>query len=60
MKAGSGTRPHELDQVLAWNAGYADTYRGFGAVIIHATKPLTAVVDAVIAAADTQLLSLRS
>jgi hypothetical protein len=46
-----GKRPHELDQVLAWNVGYTDTYRGFGAVIVDATKPLPVVVDAVIAAA---------
>jgi hypothetical protein len=46
-----GKRQHELDQVLAWNVGYADTYRGFGAVIIDATKPLPVVVDAVIASA---------
>jgi hypothetical protein len=25
-----GKRQDELDQVLAWNVGYADTYRGFG------------------------------
>ena len=47
-----GKRRHELDQVLAWNLGYADTYRGFGAVIIDATRPLPDVVDAVIAAAE--------
>lgn len=46
-----GKRPHELDQVLAWNVGYADTYQGFGAVLVDATKPLPVVVDAVIAAA---------
>ena len=47
-----GKQPHELDQILAWNVGYADRYRRFGAVIIDATKPLPVVVDAVIAAAD--------
>jgi hypothetical protein len=46
-----GKLPHELDQILAWNIGYADTYRGFGAVIVDATQPLPVVVDAVIAIA---------
>jgi hypothetical protein len=40
-----------LVQVLAWNEGYAETYKGFGAVIVDATRPLPVVVDAVIAAA---------
>lgn len=44
-----GKRPHELNQVLAWNVGYADRYRGFGAVIVDARDPLPVVVDAVIA-----------
>jgi hypothetical protein len=48
-----GKRPQELDQILAWNVGYADTYHGFGAVLVDATKPLPVVVDAVIAAAGT-------
>jgi hypothetical protein len=46
-----GKRPNELDQILAWNVGYDDTYRGFGAVIVDATQPLAVVVDAVIATA---------
>jgi hypothetical protein len=50
-----GRRPYELDQILAWNVGYADTYQGFGATIIDATKPLPVVVDAVIAAAGNEL-----
>ena len=40
-----GSRQDELAQLLEWNAGYAETYRGFGAAIIDATRPLTAVVD---------------
>jgi broad-specificity NMP kinase len=44
-----GKRPHELDQILAWNFGYAGRYQRFGAVIVDATKPLSDVVDAVIA-----------
>jgi hypothetical protein len=45
-----GKRPEELNQILAWNVGYADTYRGFGAVIVDATNPLPMIVDAVIGA----------
>jgi hypothetical protein len=48
-----GKRPQELAQIFAWNVGYAETYQGFGAVIIDATQPLPAVVDAVVAAAET-------
>jgi hypothetical protein len=48
-----GKRPQELDQVLAWSVGYAETYQGFGAVIVDATKPLPVVVDAVIPAAGS-------
>jgi hypothetical protein len=50
-----GKRQDELDQVLAWNAGYADTYRGFGAVIIDATEPVPVVVDAVISAVSSSM-----
>lgn len=39
-----GKRQDELDQVLAWSVGYADTYRGFGAVIVDATNSLPVVV----------------
>ena len=47
-----GTRPHELERILGWNVGSAETYRSFGAVIVDATEPLPIVVDAVIAAAE--------
>jgi hypothetical protein len=46
-----GKRPLELDQILNWNVGYAETYRTFGAVIIDAKEPLPVVVEAVIGAA---------
>lgn len=46
-----GKGPGELDRILEWNAGYEETYRGFGAVIIDATRPLTEVLDAVLSAA---------
>ena len=50
-----GKRQEELAQVLKWNAGYADTYRRFGATLIDSTQPLSAVVDEVIAAARARL-----
>ena len=46
-----GKRPVEFDQILAWNVGYAETYRTFGAVIVDAKEPLPVVVEAVIRAA---------
>jgi uridine kinase len=49
-----GEREDELAEVLKWNAGYAETYRQFGAVIIDATQPLASVVDEVIAAAEAR------
>jgi hypothetical protein len=45
-----GKRQAELAQILKWNAGYEDAYRRFGAVIIDATQPLPAVVDAILEA----------
>jgi len=32
-----GKRPHEMAEILRWNAGFEETYRGFGAVIVDAT-----------------------
>jgi len=49
-----GKKSEELAQILKWNAGYEDTYRGFGAVIIDATQPLPAVVDAILAVARVE------
>jgi hypothetical protein len=46
-----GKRPQELEMILAWNVGFADTYRRFGAVVIDATSPVEIVVDEVLAAA---------
>lgn len=39
-----GKTPEELADVMAWFAGYEETYRGFGATIIDATRPLPDVV----------------
>jgi hypothetical protein len=47
-----GKRQAELAQILKWNAGYEDAYRRFGAVIIDATQPLPAVVDAILEATN--------
>jgi hypothetical protein len=47
-----GKRPDELALILGWNAGYAERYRTLGAVIIDATQPPAAVVDAIVSAAE--------
>ncbi len=47
-----GKRPGELAQILEWNVGYAETYGRFGAVIIDATQPVAAVVDAIVSAGE--------
>ena len=48
---GFGTTPEELADVLFWHRGFEAAYRGFGATIIDATRPLTEVVAEVLAAA---------
>jgi hypothetical protein len=45
-----GKTPEELADVLFWHAGFEAAYRGFGATIIDATKPLPQVVAEVLAA----------
>jgi hypothetical protein len=45
-----GKTPEELADVLFWHAGFEAAYRGFGAAIIDATRPLPEVVAAVLAA----------
>jgi len=49
-----GKRWVELTQILMWNADYENNYRGFGAVVIDATQPLSAVVDAILIAAGLE------
>lgn len=39
-----GKTPEELADVMSWFAGYEATYRGFGATIIDAPRPLSDVV----------------
>jgi broad-specificity NMP kinase len=46
-----GKRAEELAQIPQWNAGNAEAYGRFGAVLIDATRPLSSVVDDVVAAA---------
>ena len=48
-----GKSPEELSQILAWNIGFEAAYRGFGAVIIDAEQPLSAVVDGILLAAES-------
>lgn len=47
-----GKRPDQLAQILEWNAGNEAAYRRFGATIIDARRPLVAVVDDILAAAE--------
>ena len=44
-----GKVPEELADVLFWHAGFEAAYRGFGATIIDATRPLSQVVAEVLA-----------
>jgi hypothetical protein len=44
-----GKTPEELADVLFWHAGFEAAYRGFGATIIDATRPLPDVVAEVLA-----------
>jgi hypothetical protein len=44
-----GKAPEELAAILGWHAGYEVIYRGFGAVIIDAARPLDQVVDEILA-----------
>lgn len=44
-----GKSPGELEQILNWRAGYEETYRRFGAMIVDATKPIKTIVDRMLA-----------
>jgi len=46
-----GKTPEELADVLFWHAGFEPAYRGFGATIIDATRPLPEVVAEILTAA---------
>lgn len=43
-----GQAPEEFAEILSWQADFEAAYRGFGAVIIDATRPLSEVVDEVV------------
>jgi gluconate kinase len=45
-----GTRPHELEMLLAWNTVIDEHYRRHGAIMIDATKPPRLVVDEILRA----------
>ena len=47
-----GKRPQELRRILEWQTTFEADYRRFGAVVIDATKPVEAVVDELLAAAE--------
>lgn len=46
-----GKDPEEMKLILKWLEGYDDTYRGFGAEIIDAKRPIEQVVDEIVAIA---------
>ncbi len=48
-----GKSPHELAAVLEWHRVGEDEYRGFGAAIVDATRPLAKVVDDVVRIAES-------
>jgi broad-specificity NMP kinase len=47
-----GTKPHELELLLAWNDAIHEHYLGKGAIIIDATKPTAFVVDEILRASQ--------
>ena len=49
---GFGKTPEELADVLFWHAGFETAYRGFGATVIDATRPLLEVVAEILAASQ--------
>lgn len=46
-----GKDPEEMAAILGWLESFDKTYRGFGAAVIDATKPLEQVVNEVVDAA---------
>lgn len=46
-----GKAPEELAMILGWHDGFEQSYRGFGAVIVDATRQPREVADEVLAAA---------
>jgi dephospho-CoA kinase len=43
-----GTKPHELELLIAWNKAIDEHYHRVGAILIDATKPPSSVVDAIL------------
>jgi len=43
-----GTKPHELELLLAWRAAIDEHYRGRGAIVIDAAQSPTVVVDEIL------------
>ena len=50
-----GKNPEEMAEVLSWLENYDETYRGFGALVIDATKPLDRVVDEILEAVQADI-----
>jgi hypothetical protein len=46
-----GKNPEQFAEIAAWHGVYEQTYRGFGAEIVDATRPLPQVVDEILAIA---------
>ena len=49
-----GKHPEELALIIALHVGYEDAYRGFGAAIVDATRPLAQVTDEILAIAHSR------
>ncbi len=45
-----GKDPEEMALIVSWLPNYDETYRGFGALVIDATKPLDQVVSEILQA----------
>jgi broad-specificity NMP kinase len=50
-----GTKPHELDLLLAWRSMIEDQYLGFGAIVVDATRPPALVVDEILRLGDVSV-----
>jgi hypothetical protein len=46
-----GKEPEQFADIVRWHDGFERTYRGFGAEIVDATRPLDQVVDHILAIA---------
>jgi gluconate kinase len=48
-----GTKPHELEETIKWNTVNEAEFRNYGAIIIDARRPISQVVEDVIAIGST-------